>query len=83
MKNYLESFNYIWSWVDGDVDTICEKEIKDVQKALKALNIIKEKICFVRNDVGMICDKSNIHYQIVINQLTQQEYDLLKGILND
>ena len=47
----------------------------------RALEIIKEKICFVHNDVGMICDKNNVHYQITINQLTQEEYDLLREVL--
>ena len=61
-----------------------EEEINTIEKELKALEIIKEKIC-----LGGLCSalqetKNFEDYKVsYFTQLTKEEYDLLKAVLKN
>ena len=60
--------------------------VEEVEKAVKALEIIKEKqINFVVFNVSVITKKGvskyNLHFASENQRLTQEEYDILKEVL--
>lgn len=68
-------------WMDDPIENVYNCEIQIIEKAIKTLEIIKNK----RVDIGELfylgLKDYNQAYRIFNKQLTQEEFDLLKEVL--
>lgn len=83
----LEHLNVLYKIAKINTGIYVEKVIIDIsnqflKKALKALEIIKEKEVVVSLLIWSdTLDKYNSHTMLVFSELTQEEYELLKEVL--
>lgn len=81
----LVKIGYLETEKGWQEDIIAIEDINDIEKELKALEIIKEKGNFINLEYDKHDDKYYIYDNELYmhNEITKEEYDLLKGVLTD